>query len=46
MSALIFADDFDGISETPEGLQKQKDKVCSLEYTRRRRVTANVKNAQ
>ena len=30
-----------GISETPEGLQKQIDKA--LEHTRKWRVTANVK---
>ena len=30
---LIFADDFVGISETPEGLQKQVKKA--LEYTRK-----------
>ena len=34
-------DDFVGISETPEGLQKQIEKA--LEYTRKWRVTANVK---
>ena len=38
---MIFADDFVGISETPEGLQKQTEKA--LEYTRKWRVTANVK---
>ena len=37
----MFADDFVGISETPEGLQKQIEKA--LEYTRKWRVTANVK---
>ena len=41
MSGLMFADDFVGISETPEGLQKQIEKA--LEYTRKWRVTANVK---
>ena len=41
MSGLMFADDFVGISETPEGLQKQIGKA--LEYTRKWRVTANVK---
>ena len=34
---LMFADDFVGIPETPEGLQKQIGKA--LEYTRRWRVT-------
>ena len=38
---MIFADDFVGISETLEGLQKQTEKA--LEYTRKWRVTANVK---
>ena len=37
----MFADDFVGISETPEGLQKQTEKA--LEYTRKWRVKANVK---
>ena len=32
MSGLMFADDFVGISETPEGLQKKIEKA--LEYTR------------
>ena len=41
VSRLMFADDFAGISENPEGLQKQVDKA--LEYTRQWRVTANVK---
>ena len=42
VSRLMFADDFVGISETPEGLQKtQKENV--LEYTRKWRVTAKVK---
>ena len=42
VSGLMFADDFVGISEaTPKGLQKQIDKA--LEYTRKWRVTANVK---
>ena len=41
VSGLVFADDFVGISETPEGLQKQIEKA--LEYTRKWRVTANVK---
>ena len=33
VSRLMFADDFVGISETPEGLQKQIEKA--LEYTRK-----------
>ena len=37
----MFADDFVGRSETPEGLQKQVEKA--LEHTREWRVTANVK---
>ena len=41
VSGLMFAGDFVGISETPEGLQKQVDKA--LEYTRKWRVTTNVK---
>ena len=41
VSGLMFADDFVCISETPEGLQKQIGKA--LEYTRKWRVTANVK---
>ena len=40
VSGLTFADDFVGISETPEGLRKQIEKA--LEYTRKWRVTANV----
>ena len=44
VSGFMFADYFVGISETPEGLQKQIEKA--LEYTRKWRVTANVKNAQ
>ena len=40
VSGLMCVDDFVGISETPEGLQKQTEKV--LEYTRKWRVTANV----
>ena len=40
MSGLMFAEYFVGISETPEGLQKQIEKA--LEYTRKWRVTANV----
>ena len=41
VSGLMFADDFVGISEAPEGLQKQIEKA--LEYTRKWSVTANVK---
>ena len=41
VSGLKFADDFLGTSETPEGLQKHTEKT--LEYTRKWRVTANVK---
>ena len=41
VSGLTFADDFVGISETPEGSQKQIEKA--LEYTRKWRVTAKVK---
>ena len=41
VSGLMFAHDFVGISETPEGLPKQIEKA--LEYTRKRRVTANAK---
>ena len=41
VSGLMFADDIVGISETPEGLQKQIEKA--LEYTRKWRVTANAK---
>ena len=40
VSGLMFADDFVGIAETPEGLQNQIDKA--LEYTRKWKVTANV----
>ena len=39
-SRYVFADDFVGISETPEVLQKQIQKV--LEYTRKWRVAAIV----
>ena len=38
----LFADVFVGISETPEGLQNQM-KALLIEYTRKWRVTANVK---
>ena len=41
MSGLMFADDFVGVSETPEDLQKQVEKA--LEYTRKWRVTSDVK---
>ena len=41
VSGLMFADDFVGIAETPEGSQKQIEKA--LEHTRKLRVTANVK---
>ena len=41
MSGLMFADDFVGISETPEGLRKQIQKAP--ESTRKWRLTANVK---
>ena len=41
VSGLMLADDFVGTSETPEGLQKQIEQA--LEYTRKWRVTANVK---
>ena len=41
LSRLMFADDSVWTSETPEGLQKQIEKA--LEYTRKWRVTANVK---
>ena len=40
VSELMFADDFVGLAETPEGLQKKVEKA--LEYTRKWRVTANV----
>ena len=41
MSGLMFADEFVGISETPEGLQQQIEKA--LDYTREWRVAADVK---
>ena len=41
MSGLMFANDFVGISETPEGLQKQIEKT--LDYIRKWKVTENVK---
>lgn len=40
MFGLIIADDFVGISETPDGLQKQID--VALGYTRKCRLSANV----
>ena len=43
MSGLMFADDFVGKSETPEGMQKHMEKA--LECTRKWRVTANVKKS-
>ena len=36
----MFGDYFVGISKTPEGLHKHIEKA--LQYTRKRRVTANV----
>ena len=43
MSGFMFEDGFVGISETPEGIQKQIEKA--LEYTTRKwRVPANVEN--
>ena len=41
VSGSIFSDCFVGIAEAPEGLQKQIENA--LEYTRKRRVSANVK---
>ena len=43
VSGLMFADDFVGISETPEGLHKQIERAFLIEYKRKWRVTANVK---
>jgi len=40
VSGLIIADDFVGIAETPNGMQKQTEKAP--EYTRNWRITANV----
>ena len=45
VSGLMFADDFVGISATPEGLQKQTEKAL-LDSTGKLRVTANEKRAQ
>ena len=39
----MLADDFVGMGETPEGLQKQIEKMLLVENTRKWRVTANVK---
>ena len=41
VSGLMFANDFVGISEPAEGVQRHIEKA--LEYTRKWRVTANVK---
>ena len=38
VSGLMFADDFVGLAETPDGLQKQIENA--LEYTRKWRLTA------
>ena len=38
VSGLMFADDFVGTTETPEGLQEQIEKA--LEYTRKWKVTS------
>ena len=43
VSGVVFAHDFVGVSETPEGLQKRIEKA--LEYTRKWRVRANVKKS-
>ncbi|CAB1099601.1 unnamed protein product [Ectocarpus sp. CCAP 1310/34] len=40
VSGLMFADDFVGVSETPEGLQEEIDAVVG--YTRKWRLSANV----
>ena len=40
VSELMFADDFVGISEMPEGVQNQIDKA--LEYARKCKVLSNV----
>ncbi|CAB1111959.1 GT28 [Ectocarpus sp. CCAP 1310/34] len=40
VSGLMFADDFVGVSETPEGLQEQID--AAVGYTRKWRLSANV----
>ena len=42
VSGLMFADDVVGISETPEGLQKQIEKA--LEYRRKWKMIPTVKN--
>ena len=41
VSGLLFADDFVGMADTPEGLQKQID--AALKFTRKWRLSANVK---
>ena len=43
MSGLMFAGDFVGMLETPEGWQKQIENA--LYYARKWRVTANVKKS-
>ena len=40
VSGLMFADDFVGLAETPDGLQEQIEKA--LEYTRKWRVIENI----
>ena len=40
VSGLMFADDFVGISDAPEGLQNQREKA--LQYARKWGVTSNV----
>ena len=40
ISGLMFADDFVGLAETPDGLQEQMEKA--LEYTGKWRITANI----
>ena len=42
---MMFADEFVGISKTAEGLEKQ-GRQLSIEYTRKWRVTVDVKRAQ
>ena len=43
VSGLMFADDFVGTSETPEGLQQEILIEKALEYTRKWRMTGKVK---
>lgn len=43
MSGLAFADHFVCIPKTPEGLQTQIEKALLIEYTRKWRVTANIR---